>query len=149
MQNISGYGLIVQIFASITFPAGITVTQLADDVDQFEVPSLQIVDKAMGLNGDLLVWNKAVPINLTVAVVPNGVDDINLGILLENNRVGRGKLSVGDIITMVSTNPQTGTIFTYNNGALTDGIPGLPIASAGRMKSKPYMFTFENRTLGQ
>lgn len=144
MQNISGYGIIIQVFASITFPAGLTLSQLADDVDQFELPSLQIADKAMGLNGDLIVWSKAIPINLTVAVVPNSEDDINLGILLENNRVGRGKLSVHDVITLTAIYPDTST-FTFINGVITDGIPAFPIASAGRMKSKPYIFTFENR----
>ena len=63
--DISAFGIRVQIFASSTFPTGITVTQFADDGDSLDVPQQQIADKAMGVNGDLITWSKANPLNLT------------------------------------------------------------------------------------
>lgn len=147
MQNISGFGLVVNVVASNTFPAGFTVTQFADDADPFDIPSIQIADKAMGLNGDLVVWNKATPISVTINVIPGSDDDRNLAILAEANRVGRGKRGAQDVITMTAVYPD-GTALTLTPGVITDGAPGTSLASAGRKKSKAYAFTFENRVGG-
>lgn len=144
-NDISGFGLQVQVNASVTFPSGFTVTQFADDGDPFDIPSIQIMDKAMGLNGDLITWSKANPINITVNVVPAGDDDKNLAILLEANRVGKGKKSARDVITITGIYPDGSTI-NLTSGKITDGMPGSSVASAGRLKSKAYMFTFENIT---
>src|ERR1700753_3783497 len=105
MQDVSGFGVSLQIVASSTFPAGFTVTEFADDVDPFDIPSIQIADKAMGVNGDLIIWSKPNPINITVGVIPNSDDDKNLGILLEANRVGRGKISAQDVVTITAIYP--------------------------------------------
>ncbi|MCG1038795.1 hypothetical protein KQH49_06745 [Mycetohabitans sp. B5] len=145
MENISGFGLVVQVCASKTFPAGFTVTQFADDGDPFDIPSIQVNDKAMGLNGDLIVWSKANPITVTLNLIPGSDDDKNMSILLEANRVGRGKQSAKDEITMAAIYPDA-RILTLTKGVITDGMPANSVASAGRMKSKPYIFAFENRT---
>lgn len=142
MQDISAFGIRVRLVASATFPAGITLTQFADDADSLDVPSQQIADKATGVNGDLVVWSRANPLNLTMNVIPKSEDDRNLQVLLEANRVGRGKRSARDVITVTAVYPDA-TTATWSNGAITDGIVGQAIASAGRMKSKPYIFTFE------
>ena len=88
--DISAFGIRVQIFASVTFPAGITITQFADDGDSLDVPQQQIADKAMGVNGDLITWSKANPLNLTLNIIPASDDDRNMSVLLEANRVARG-----------------------------------------------------------
>lgn len=142
MQDVSGFGLRIRLTASVTFPAGITLTQFADDADPFDIPSVQVADKAMGLNGDLITWSKANPITPTINVIPNTDDDRNLAILLEANRVARGKLSARDVITLTGVYPDGRTI-TLSNGKITDGAPGLSIASSNRMKSKAYAFAFE------
>lgn len=143
MQDISAFGIRVQILASVTFPAGINITQFADDGDSLDVPSQQIADKAMGVNGDLIVWSKANPIVTTLNVIPDSEDDKNLQVLLEANRVGRGKRSARDVITMTAVYPD-GSYGTWTLGKITDGIPGNALASSGRMKTKPYQFAFEN-----
>lgn len=145
-ENITGFGLKVQIVASTTFPVGITITQFADDADPFDAPSIQIADKAMGLNGDLITWNKANPILATINVIAGSSDDNNLSILFETNRVGKGKLSVNDTITMTAIYPD-GSTRTYTEGRITDGMPGDSVASEGRQKTKAYLFAFEN-TIG-
>lgn len=145
--NISGFGLVVNVLASNTFPVGLILTEFADDADPFDIPPLQIADKAMGLNGDLITWSKANPIIITLNVIPQSLTDLNLAILLEANRVGRGKIGARDVITMTATYPNNSPII-LTNGAITDGIPGSPVSSAGRLKSKTYQFAFENKLVG-
>lgn len=147
MQNISGFGLSVNIIASTTFPVGLYLTEWADDSDPFDLPQLQIADSAMGLNGDLITWTKANPIKLTLNAIPGSLTDLNLAILLEANRAGRGKSSAQDVIQMTGVYPNRSPIILIN-GAITDGIPGNSISSAGRQKSKSYVFTFENKAAG-
>lgn len=147
MQNISGNGLIINVLASNTFPVGLLLTEFADDSDPFDISGLQIADKAMGLNGDLIVWGKANPIIVTINVIPQSNSDLNLAILLEANRIGRGKIGARDVITMTATYPN-GSPILLSVGAITDGIPGSPVSSAGRLKSKPYTFAFESKTGG-
>lgn len=143
MQDISAFGIRVRLVASVTFPAGITLTQFADDADSLDVPQQQIRDKAMGVNGDLILWSKANPLNVTINLIPAGDDDRNMSVLLEANRVARGKTGARDVITMTALYPD-GSTQTWSNGGITDGIPGKALASSGRIKSKPYMFSFEN-----
>lgn len=142
-NNISGFGASVRLVASTTFPQGITITQFADDSDPIDIPSLQIADKAMGVNGDLYTWSKANPLIYNMSVGPDTDDDINLQILLEANRVAKGKTSALDDITISVLYPD-GSTATYSGGTITDGMPGNAIASAGRLKSKTYNFAFEN-----
>jgi len=144
MQDISGFGLRVILRASNTFPMGVTLTQFADDADSLDAPSQQIADKAMGLNGDMVTWGKPNPIGLTLNVIPDTEDDRALSVLFEANRIGRGKQSARDVITLVAIYPGGRTV-TYTPGKITDGIAGRPVASSGRMKTKPYTFAFENR----
>lgn len=146
-QNISGFGIVVNIKASNTFPVGFDLTQFADDADPFDTPSQQVADVAMGLNGHMVTWSVANPLQLTVNIIPNGTDDTNMGILLEANRVALGKRSARDEITLTATYPD-GKIVTWQGGAITDGIPANSIASSGRMKTKPYILKFENKTGG-
>lgn len=142
MQDISAFGIRLRLVASVTFPAGITLTQFADDGDSLDLPSQQIADKAMGVNGDLIVWAKANPLIVTTNIIPGSDDDRNMAVLLEANRVGRGKTGARDVITMTVLYPD-GRTAQYSNGSLTDGIPGKALASSGRMKSNPYAFAFE------
>lgn len=142
--DISGFGLKVRVVASETFPSGFTVTQFTDDTDPVDSGSIQIRDKAMGLNGDLISWKKANPIPLTLSVLPNTQDDANLSILAMNNRAAAGRRAgPGDTITVAITYPD-GTVVRLVRGVITDAILGKPVASAGRLKSKVYIFAFED-----
>ena len=143
MQDISAFGIRVQVIASQTFPAGISITQFADDADPFDAPSMQIRDKAMGVNGDLISWSKANPIPVTLNVVPGGDDDLNLSVLFEANRVGKGKFGARDIISIVAIYPN-GDVAAFSQGVITDGQPANSAQSSGRLKSKAYSFAFEN-----
>lgn len=143
MKDISAFGIQVQVIASETFPAGINITQFADDADPFDSPSIQVRDKAMGVNGDLVTWSKANPLPVTINVVPMSEDDMNLGVLLEANRVGKGKLGARDVIDIIAIYPD-GSVAAFTQGTITDGSSVHSAQSSGRMKSKAYQFSFEN-----
>ena len=144
MTVVSGFGAVVTIRASNTFPVGFVITEFADDADPIDIPSLQTGESSMGLNGDLITWSKANPIKASISVVPNSVDDINLSILFEANRVGKGKQGAQDIITLNIVYPSRNFI-NLTNGIITDGMPGNSISTEGRLKSKTYSFSFENK----
>ncbi|MDR2093027.1 MAG: hypothetical protein LBP58_06910 [Azoarcus sp.] len=143
--DISGFGLELTLTASNTFPSGIQITQFADDADPFDSPSIQIMDKGMGLNGDMVVWSVATPTTITLSVIPGSDDDRNLEILFENNRVNRGAAFSRDMIDITARYPD-GRIISLQSGAITDGIPVNSAASAGRLKSKTYAFVFESNS---
>ena len=143
-QDISGQGLEINIQASNTFPAGFVINQFADDADPLDIADIPLADDAMGLNGDLITWNTANPIPMITNIIPGSGDDINLGILAEANRVGRGKRSAKDKITAIIVYPD-GRITTLTDGHIKSAPATDSIASAGRKKSKAYTFAFENK----
>lgn len=148
MDNISGFGASLQIIPSLSYPYGFTVTEFADDTNPFELPSMQIQDKAMGVNGDLLLWSKANPIIFNLAVIPGtdaDSDNNKLQTVFNNNRAARGKLPLKDVITIVAILP-TGNVITMSQGGITDGKPGYTITSAGRLETMVYSFAFEQIT---
>ncbi len=144
-MDISGFGLRVNVRANRTFPQGYIVTQFADDTDPMDQPAMQIADKAMGLNGDLIVWSKPAAIVISLAVIAGSDDDLNLSVLFEANRVAKGKRSAARDVITLNVMYADGNSETFTQGAMTDGIPGNPVASSGRKKTKVYTFAFENK----
>lgn len=143
-NNITGFGLIVTLVATGTFPIGFPITKFSDDSDPLDFASVKIGDTAMGLNGDLITWSKAVPLPMVLNVIPGSQDDINLGILANANRVAQGKIGAFDDITAVVTYPD-GTVITLTGGKMTDAPFGSSVSSAGRLKTKTYAFSFETK----
>lgn len=143
-EDISGFGIVLTVVASNTFPVGFNVSQFADDADPMDLPAITINDAAMGVNGDLITWSKAVPLKMTIGVIAGSDDDQNLAALLEANRTGRGKVSARDDITITAVYP-SGNTLTLAQGKILEGMPGSSVASAGRLKTKTYGFAFENR----
>ena len=141
--DISGFGTRIQLQASVTFPASIGLTQFADDSDPIDVTTQEIMDSAMGLNGDLVTWSTAKPIKFNLSFKPDDDDDKNLSILLEANRPGKNKRVARDKLQMVVSYPN-GILITLTNGKISAGQSFTGIQSAGRMKSKTYTFVFEN-----
>lgn len=144
MTDVSGFGLVINIIASNTLPIGATITQFADDSDPLDLASIRIADVAMGLNGDLLTWAKAVPIPAVINVVPGDTNDITLQTLADANRVGQNKIGANDIITMTIVYPDLTTV-VLSGGRITDSMFGNSVSSAGRKKTKSYAFAFQNK----
>lgn len=144
-NDITGFGAAVSLVASVTYPAGIAITQAADDVDVLDMPSVKIADVAMGVNGDLVKWSRAIAKPVTISVIPGSLDDINLAILAQNNNAAQGQINNRDVITLTIVYPDGSTI-TYSNGFITDAMFGNSVSSAGRLKSKTYAFQFQSVT---
>lgn len=143
MDDISASGVSLQIVADKTFPNGFTFTDFADDADGFDTPALDIASTAMNINGNLVTWSSPQPLLPVINAIPGSEGDRNLQILYEANRAANGKTVARDIITIVATWAD-GSTTTYSNGKLTNGMPGKSFSSAGRMKSKPYTFAFQD-----
>lgn len=145
MQNVTGFGTVISLVASVTFPTGFAITAFADDSDPLDIASIKIGDAAMGVNGDLLTWARAVPNPVVLNVIPGSQDDVNLSILFNANRASQGKASANDVLTLTVVYPD-GTVVTKTNGICTDFMPGKSVASSGRTKTKAYAMTFEAST---
>ncbi len=145
MINISGYGLDIRLIANVNFPQGVTLDSFADDADTVDTPDLTISDTGMGLNGDLVIWNRANPLEVGINVIPTSQTDVNLHILAQANRVGKRKTSARDVVSLVLNYP-SGMIVTLSRGGIITGnmIPG--VQTAGRLKTRQYRFRFENVT---
>ena len=143
-QDVSGFGFVVNIVASNTFPAGFTVTQAAEDADAVDFTTIKIAEATMGVNGDLIVYRSAKPLPLTINVIPGSADDQNLQILADANRVAQNKSSAADSITATIIYPDK-SIVTLTTGVITDAVFGKSIAGSGRLKTKPYGFMFQNK----
>lgn len=144
-QNISVFGLVVTLVASKTFPSGTVIDQFADDADPLDIPEIQIADAAMGPNGDLVLWGKPTPIEITLNVVPNSDSDRNLAILFEANRLARGKTSAQDNVSITAVYPN-GDVRGVANGTIKTGAPMPSGTAAGRLKTRSYKFVFEKAT---
>ena len=144
--DVSGTGFSLTVKASVTFPQGFPVTAFADDADPWDAPAVDIATPSMNVNGDLVVFSAPQPLARTVNVIPGSEEDNNLTILLEANRVGKGKRSARDVITIVATWPD-GSTETLGGGKMTNGMSGKSLASAGKIKSRSYAFAFENYSL--
>ena len=147
MGDISGFGLEVLVVATSTFPVGFNVTEFSDDADAFSVEEMQQGDVAMGLNGDMVSWSTPNPIRVTISVIPDSDDDINLSLLAEANRTGKGKRAVLDQIFMTKTVPGApGDVpLILTNGKMINSSIATSVQQGGRKQTKNYVFAFENK----
>lgn len=145
MINISGFGLSAQIVGDSTFPTGFLLTEFADDADPLDSPDLETAEAAMGGNGDMVVWSKPMGIEMSFNVIPSSQGDINLSVLLNANRIAKGKNSAKDKIGIVVTYPDGSTV-NMSSGVIISGPIVPPVSSSGRLKSHMYKFKFEQVT---
>jgi hypothetical protein len=139
--NISGYGLVATFVASLTYPTGLPITQFTDDADPLLINDVKIGDVAMGLNGDLMGWNKAVPLPVIINVIPGSLDDQNLQILAKANRVQQGQSASQDVISVTILYPDLQPL-VFAGGIITDAAFGRTVQASGRQKGKQYGFMF-------
>ena len=143
MHNVSATGIKMRLVASLTFPAGFDITQFSDDGDTLNSENIAIAETAPALNGDLVAGSKPNVIPFTVSVLPDTDEDRNLSILWNVNRIGKNKVAVQDVITIVVTYPN-GDQTILSSGVMVSG-PALNSGTAeGRLKTKEYEFSFES-----
>lgn len=141
MVNISGYGLGINIVALQTFPMGFDLKSFSDDTDALFIEDTETSGYEMDFEGSLVAYDKAAPIIVSVSVIPNTDDDINLKLLLQARKGGFKWLPIQDVTTMVVTYPDRGRV-AFTNGTIIRGPFGDSILSSGRRKSNVYTFAF-------
>ena len=142
MIDSSGFGVKVILTASGTFPAGLVLTQFTDNASSIETEDIELAQAESGVNGDLIVWQKAQPILISVNLIAGGEDDRNMQLLVEANRAALGKIPVKDEITLVKTLP-SGSVYTYAKGTLVSAPIGTSVEGSGRLKANTYKFKFQ------
>lgn len=145
-MDISASGISCTFTFSKTYPNGVQVNDWADDADPFDMPALIIAAVAMNVNGQMVSWSAPQPLLPTINVIPGSQSDIDLQIAFEANRPAAGKRISQDIVSVVATYPDGSTV-TLSNGKMLSGAPGKSVANAGRLKSKPYAFAFQDITV--
>ena len=143
VQNISSFGTICNLVASKTYSKGITITQFPDDADSVDMASVKIGEGVMGVNGDLITFERAVGLPVVLSVIPGSDDDDNLNTLANLNRPSKGKSSSRDVLTLTVLYPD-GSKAIYSNGTMTDAMFGKSASSQGRLKTRTYGMIFES-----
>lgn len=143
MINISAFGLKALVKASNTFPSGFNISAFSDDADPLDNPDFVAADTNVALNGDMVVWSRPSGIEISFNVIPTSQDDVNLNVLLEANRVGKGKTGARDVCSVVASFP-SGISVSYSKGAIVSGSLNPSVANSGRIKTRRYTFRFES-----
>lgn len=142
-MDISASGVSARFVFDKTYPNGFTGNDWASDADPVDLPSQVIAAVEMNVNGQLVSWSSPTPLPLTINVIPGSPTDIDLSYAMEANRPAAGKRIALDMVTIVFTYPDGGTV-TLSNGKLLQGAPGRSVATAGRFKAKQYQFAFQD-----
>lgn len=145
MQDSSSIGVRVFLIASVTFPRGITFQAFPEDGDVGTNGEIDIASSASGVNGELIWWKTVTGIQTQVPLIPNTPEEALMDMLFQANRGAKNRFPKKDIITMVVTNPVTGVVSTYKNGYVRNGNVGYTYGGDGRIKTKNYGFTFEDK----
>ena len=143
MPDLSHFGTIATITASNTIPVPAPITHFADDADGMDLPEMTIAEMVLGTNGDPATWTLAVPIEVSVNLIPNTLSSLTMNIIFEANRAEKGKRPARDIISLVRIAPD-GSTLTLSKGKFIGGTPATSMASSGRIKTSSYKLRFAN-----
>lgn len=121
---------------------GLLLTNLADQNNPISVGNIQVADGAVGPNGTGVTWTTPNFVDLSVSVMANSVDDIQLSIALASCRKMAGLTSLGQPPAIWSLS----TIYPnalaqsriYTNCILMNGEPGSVLGTNGRINCKTF-----------
>ena len=142
MFDVSTTGASVTISSTVTLPVPVPITHFADDKEPFQIDDQEITGDGMGLNNDLVVYTKPIPVYVKISVVANSPDDIALYTLFEMNKA-TGTTHAFDICDMTILIPNIAKPFRYINGKIKSGPPGPTSSQDGKNQSHTYGFVFE------
>lgn len=142
-MNVSAMGIKVQIIAVPTYPVGVTLTKFADDGDSIELPEMTIMQRGMGVNGDMVIWKTAVPCSFSVNLIPGTEECDDIERLFNLNMVQKNRASYTDVLTAIITHPN-GKVTMLTDGYIEAGKPFQDYSSNGRAKSRRFSFVFQN-----
>lgn len=138
--------------------SAVTITEFASNEDPIQVTDLEVAAADMNLNGHLVTWCKANPVQVSFSLIPFSTPQRNLAVFLCAMAIGgKGGTANGSAtapkakidsmtITIPNDGGQTGGAmsFTFKNGRLLQGPPAVGSNAEGRANSCTYTFIFES-----
>jgi len=141
MIDISTAGSGVTIFSLSSFPMGFRLTAFADDVDALNIEATEVSGFEKLYDGNIFTFDKTSPILLTVGIIPNTEDDINLKIMLQKRKSTSSIIPVADDATIVIVYADGGRN-VLSKGSILGGPIADSLSASGRKKSNEYHFVF-------
>lgn len=142
--NVSASGTIITIIASNSAPfVPIIISEWSNEANPISFNDHQGGGGIMDLNGFGIRWSKALPIRCNLSVINGSNSDIKLALLYMLNRVGGGKRSAADRITMTISGPNQLPILC-TGGWVLSGAPSPSASAQGNFRGKNYSFEFDN-----
>lgn len=137
-----------------------TISEFADEGSPVEVDEIEVTGHQLMLNGSVLYWTKPTAYTAKVTVIPLSANDISLSKLLESTKVERTENGMVRICSSAATKttmeiaapginrsgPSGKNVmrtWTFSNGRIVSGNPGIVSDEEGKMKAKTYSFVFE------
>lgn len=141
MIDISAFGTGIMVLSTESFPQGFSLSQFADDEDPISVEACEVSGFEKLYDGSIFIFDKTSPVLLSVGIMPNTDDDINLKILLQSRKSSPNLLPLPDNTSMVVTYPDGGRVILSSGGILSGPLLD-SITTAGRKKGNVYHFVF-------
>lgn len=129
------------IFSTNSFPMGFKLSSFADDEDSLKIEQCEVSGFEKLYDGTIFGFDKTSPILLSMAIIPNTDDDINLKILLQKRKSNSTYIPLLDGVTMVISYPDGGRN-VFSGGVMLGGSIADSMLSGGRKKSNTYNFVF-------
>lgn len=141
MIDISGFGTGITIVATTSFPVGFTLSSFADDEDPLNVENTEVSGYEKLYDGSIFTYDKTSPLLLSVGVMPNTEDDINMKILMQMRKSSPQILPLPDTTSIVICYPDGGKV-AMSNGTILSGPLADSLTAQGRKKGNVYHFVF-------
>ena len=141
MIDISTTGSGIMIVSTNSFPMGFQLSSFADDEDSLKIEQCEVSGYEKLYDGTIFGFDKTSPILLSMAIIPNTDDDINLKILLQKRKSNSTYIPLLDGVTMIVTYADGGRN-VFSGGIILGGSIADSMVSAGRKKSNVYNFVF-------
>jgi hypothetical protein len=141
MIDVSAFGTGITVVATSSFPVGFQLTSFADDEDPLAIEEVEVSGYEKLYDGNIFIFDKTSPVLLSVGIIPNTDDDINLKILMQARKSSPHILPLPDTTTMIITYPDGGRVVLSGGGILSGALAD-SISSGGRKKGNAYHFVF-------
>jgi hypothetical protein len=141
MIDLSSFGTGITIVATTSFPVGFSLSSFADDESPLDVENTEVSGYEKLYDGTIFTFDKTSPILLSVGIMPNTDDDINMKILMQMRKSNAQILPLPDVTSMIIVYPDGGRV-AMSNGSIISGPLADSLTREGRKKGNVYHFVF-------
>ena len=103
--DVSVFGTVITISASNTLPLPTPIIAFSGSSDPFDVATNVIGDAEKGVNGDLITWSTANPLEVSINVISGSPPDLILKSIGEANFPRSGGRNARDVSTIAAIFP--------------------------------------------